>query len=153
MPDAHKLEHFLDPIFAKSNEIKMAALPEHHTEINLMVISVALALVMIIFAWVRYSKKPELNEPAGFGKVLADKWYIDELYNLIVVKPLQALAKFMNSFFEKKVVDGIVNGVGRLVNYTSRQVRLLQSGLVGNYVLLMVLSMLALFVVKFFIKK
>jgi NADH-quinone oxidoreductase subunit L len=39
------------------------------------------------------------------------------------------------------------------VNYTSRQVRLLQSGLVGNYVLLMVLSMLALFVVKFFLKK
>jgi NADH-quinone oxidoreductase subunit L len=153
MPDAHKLEHFLEPIFAKSNEIKMAALPEHHTEINLMVISVGLALALIIFAWVKYSKKPELNEPAGFGKVLADKWYIDELYNFGVVKPLQWLAKFMNSFFEKKVIDGIVNGVGRLVNYTSRQVRLLQSGLVGNYVLLMVLSMLALFVVKFFIKK
>ncbi|MFL5748910.1 MAG: NADH-quinone oxidoreductase subunit L [Niastella sp.] len=153
MPDAHKLEQFLDPIFAQSNEIKMAALPEHHTEINLMVISVALALVMIIFAWVKYSKKPELNEPAGFGKVLADKWYIDELYNFAIVKPLQWLAKFMNSFFEKKVVDGIVNGVGRLVNYTSRQVRLLQSGLVGNYVLLMVLSMLALFIVKFFIQK
>ncbi len=153
MPDAHKLEQFLDPIFAQSNEIKMAALPEHHTEINLMVISVALALVMIIFAWVKYSKKPELKEPAGFGKVLADKWYIDELYNFAIVKPLQWLAKFMNSFFEKKVVDGIVNGVGRLVNYTSRQVRLLQSGLVGNYVLLMVLSMLALFIVKFFIQK
>ncbi|MBO9200464.1 NADH-quinone oxidoreductase subunit L [Niastella sp. MAH-29] len=153
MPDAHKLEHFLEPIFAKSNEIQMAALPEHHTEINLMVISVALALGMIIFAWFRYSKKPELNEPAGFGKVLADKWYIDELYNFVVVKPLNGLARFMNSFFEKKVVDGMVNGVGRLVNYTSRQVRLLQSGLVGNYVLLMVLSMLALFIVKFFIKK
>src|ERR1044072_6346299 len=131
----------------------MAALPEHHTEINLMMISVGLALIAVIFAWFRYSKKPELNEPAGFGKVLADKWYIDELYNYAVVKPLQWLARFMNSFFEKKVVDGIVNGVGRMVNYTSRQVRLLQSGLVGNYVLLMVLSMLALFVVKFFIKK
>ena len=152
-PDAHKLEHFLEPIFAKSNEIKMAALPDHHTEKNLMYISVGLALIAITFAWFRYSKKPELNEPAGFGKVLADKWYIDELYNFAIVKPLQGLAKFMNSFFEKKVVDGIVNGVGRLVNYTSRQVRLLQSGLVGNYVLLMVLSMLALFVVKFFIKK
>jgi len=153
MPDAHKLEQFLDPIFQKSNEIKMAALPEHHTEMNLMYISAGLALVISIFAGIRYSKKPELNEPAGFGKVLADKWYIDELYNYAIVKPLQWLSKFMNSFFEKKVVDGIVNGVGRLVNYTSRQVRLLQSGLVGNYVLLMVLSMLAFFVVKFFIQK
>jgi NADH-quinone oxidoreductase subunit L len=153
MPDAHKLEQFLEPVFAKSNEIKMAALPEHHTETNLMFISVGLASIAILVAWFRYSKKPELNEPAGFGKVLADKWYIDEVYNFVIVRPLQGFARFMNNFFEKKVVDGIVNGVGRLVNYTSRQVRLLQSGLVGNYVLLMVLSMLALFVVKFFIKK
>jgi len=153
MPDAHKLEHFLEPIFAKSNEIKMAALPDHHTEKNLMYISVIGASLFIIFAWARYSKKPELNEPAGFGKVLADKWYIDELYNFIIVKPLNWLAKIMNSFVEKRFIDWLVNGVGRTVNYTSRQVRLLQSGLVGNYVLLMVLSMLALFVVKFFLKK
>jgi NADH-quinone oxidoreductase subunit L len=152
-PESHKLEQFLAPVFAKSAGIKEVAKLDHHTEINLMAVSVVLALAAIIFAWARYSKKPELNEPAGFGKILADKWYIDELYNFIVVKPLQWLARFMNSFFEKKVVDGIVNGVGRLVNYTSRQVRLLQSGLVGNYVLLMVLSMLAFFVVRFFIQK
>lgn len=152
-PESHKLEQFLAPIFAQSTSIKEAAKLDHHTEINLMVVSVVLALIAVIFAWARYSKKPELNEPAGFGKVLADKWYIDELYSFIVVRPLQWLARFLNSFFEKKVVDGIVNGVGRLVNYTSRQVRLLQSGLVGNYVLLMVLGMLAFFVVKFFIQK
>ena len=51
------------------------------------------------------------------------------------------------------LIDWIVNGVGKAVNYTSRQVRLLQSGLVGNYVLLMVLSMLVFFVVQFFLKK
>jgi NADH-quinone oxidoreductase subunit L len=155
-PDAHKLEQFLEPIFAQSNiaKAKEAVQPlDHHTEINLMVLSVSLALIAIIFAWVRYSKKPELNEPTGFGKVLANKWYVDELYNFIIVKPLQWKARFLNNFVEKKVVDGIVNGVGRLVNYTSRQVRLLQSGLVGNYVLLMVLSMLVFFVVKFFIQK
>jgi NADH-quinone oxidoreductase subunit L len=149
----HKLEHFLEPIFAQSNEIKMAALPDHHTEINLMAISVGLALIAVIIAWVRYSKKPEVHEPAGFGKVLADKWYIDELYSFVVVKPMNWLAKFLNNIFERRIVDWLVNGVGRAVNYTSRQVRLLQSGLVGNYVLLMVLSMLALFVVTFFLKK
>jgi NADH-quinone oxidoreductase subunit L len=152
-PDSHKLEQFLAPIFAQSASIKEAARLDHHTEISLMAVSVILALAAVLFAWARYSKKPELNEPAGFGKILADKWYIDELYNFVVVKPLQWLARFLNSFFEKKVVDGIVNGVGRLVNYSSRQVRLLQSGLVGNYILLMVLSMLAFFVVKFFIQK
>jgi NADH-quinone oxidoreductase subunit L len=66
---------------------------------------------------------------------------------------MQWLAKFLNNILEKNFIDWLVNGVGRTVNYTSRQVRLLQSGLVGNYVLLMVLSMLAFFIVKFFLKK
>ncbi|OQP61442.1 NADH-quinone oxidoreductase subunit L [Niastella vici] len=154
----HKLEHFLAPIFEASTKAKELVHPEvatldHGTEIMLMSISVGVAVIAILIAWARYIKKPELNEPAGFGKVLADKWYIDELYNFIIVKPLNGLAKFMNSFVEKRFIDWLVNGVGRTVNYTSRQVRLVQSGLVGNYVLLMVLGMLALFVVKFFLKK
>jgi NADH-quinone oxidoreductase subunit L len=156
-PGSHKLEQFLAPIFEQSKHIKEsvreAAPLGHSTEMNLMLVSVVGALIFIIFAWARYSKKPELNEPTGFGKVLADKWYIDELYNFIIVRPLQWLAKFLNNIVEKNIIDWLVNGVGRIVNYASRQVRLLQSGLVGNYVLLMVLGMLALFVIKFFLKK
>jgi NADH-quinone oxidoreductase subunit L len=150
----HKLEHFLAPIFEPSTRI-INEVPhlDHNTEYMLMGISVGLAVIAILVALFRYSRKPEVNEPAGFGKVLADKWYIDELYNFVVVKPMNWLARILNSFVEKRFIDWLVNGVGRSVNYTSRQVRLLQSGLVGNYVLLMVLSMLALFVVKFFLKK
>jgi len=47
----------------------------------------------------------------------------------------------------------MVNGVGRLVNYGSRQLRLLQSGQVGSYVLLMVVGMLLFFVFQFFLRK
>ena len=48
--------------------------------------------------------------------------------------------------------DGFVNGIGKAVNYGSRQVRLLQSGFVGNYVLLMVIGILILFIVQLFLK-
>jgi NADH-quinone oxidoreductase subunit L len=51
------------------------------------------------------------------------------------------------------VIDGLVNGVGKAVNYGGRQLRLLQSGQVANYILLMVLSMLLFFVLQFFIRK
>jgi len=54
---------------------------------------------------------------------------------------------------EGSVIDGLVNGVGKAVNYSSRQIRLLQSGQVGSYVLLMVLSMLLIFIVQFFLRK
>jgi NADH-quinone oxidoreductase subunit L len=119
------------------------------TEWMLMGVSVALALIGTVAAAARFSKKPDLAEPTGFGKVLANKWYVDELYQAIVVRPLDLLAQFLE-FFDKNIVDGIVNGVGSLVAYGSRQLRLLQSGQVGGYVLLMVLGILALFLVELF---
>ena len=54
---------------------------------------------------------------------------------------------------ERSGIDGIVNGVGRAVQYGSRQLRLLQSGQVGAYVLLMVVSLVIFFVVQFFVRK
>jgi NADH-quinone oxidoreductase subunit L len=117
----------------------------------LMVVSVVLAVIGVVAAWARFSKKPDLAEPTGLGKFLANKWYVDELYNAVVVRPLDLLAQFL-VFVEKNIIDGIVNGVGRLVQYSSRQLRLLQSGQVGGYVLLMVVGILVLFLVELFTK-
>lgn len=153
MPNAHSLEHFLDPIFAESAKHAHAHHLEHNTEYMLMIVSVGLAAIASFYAIARFSKRPELAEPTGFGKVLANKWYVDELYNFIIVKPLNWIGKFLNNFVEKDVLDWTVNGVGRLISYSSRQVRLLQSGQVGSYVLLMVLGILVFFVIQFFVKK
>jgi NADH-quinone oxidoreductase subunit L len=54
---------------------------------------------------------------------------------------------------ETKGIDGLVNGVGRAVQYSARQLRLVQSGQVGLYVLLMVLSMAIMLLIQFFIRK
>ncbi|MFT3827054.1 MAG: NADH-quinone oxidoreductase subunit L [Chitinophagaceae bacterium] len=149
----HQLEHFLSPIFAVSEKLKAEHHVEHSTEYVLMGISVAVALIAAFVALLRFSKKPDLQDASGFGKVLENKWYVDEFYNAVVVKPLNGLAKLLNTFIERDLIDWVVNGIGRLVNYFSRQVRLLQSGQVGSYVLLMVLSMVIFFVIQFFVKK
>jgi NADH-quinone oxidoreductase subunit L len=141
-PDAHWLGRFLEPVVGSApKEVS------NGTEWGLMGVSVAIALVGTLWAVSRFSKRPELGEPTGFGKVLANKWYVDEFYNAVIVKPIDLLAQFL-VFFDKNVIDGIVNGVGSLVQYGSRQLRLLQSGLVGGYVLLMVLGILLLFIVE-----
>jgi NADH-quinone oxidoreductase subunit L len=147
-PDAHWLGHFLGPVVGEGSGKELPA----GTEWGLMGVSVVLALIGTFWAVARFSKKPDLAEPTGFGKVLANKWYVDEFYNAFVVKPLDLLAQFL-VFFDKHVIDGIVNGVGRLVQYGSRQLRLLQSGQVGGYVLLMVVGIIVLFLVELFVKK
>ena len=150
MQGGDKISEFLSPVIYP---IQHAGEPvSHSTELMLMGLSTVLVLIMIGVAWSMYSNYRE-KEATGFAKVLENKWYVDELYDVIIVKPLNWLGSFLNSFFDKKIVDGIVNGVGRLVIYGGRQLRWLQSGQVGTYVLLMVISMLLFFVLQFFIRK
>ena len=148
----HKLEEFLAPVFAQSNALTEKHPLSHKTEYMLMGISVAAALAALVFAWNKFSKYQKVEkEETGLGKVLANKWYVDELYDAIIVKPVQSIAKYFNNVFEKKGIDGFVNGVGKAVNYGSRQIRLLQSGQVGIYVLMMVLGILIFFIIQLFL--
>ena len=117
-----------------------------------MAISVVGALAALLFAWNKFSKYEKTDkEETGVGKILANKWYVDELYDAVIVKPFQSIAAFFNNIIERKGIDGMVNGVGKAVNYGSRQIRLLQSGQVGTYVLLMVVGILVLFIIQLFL--
>jgi NADH-quinone oxidoreductase subunit L len=143
-----RIGEFLSPVIAP----KVGGHIAHSTEYTLMAIATGLAVLAIIFAWFRF-KDYKRTEATGFAKLLENKWYVDELYDSIVVRPLRWLGGALNAVVEKNVIDGIVNGVGRAVSYGSRQLRLLQSGQVGSYVLLMVLSMLVVFALQFFLRK
>jgi NADH-quinone oxidoreductase subunit L len=124
----------------------------HSTEYLLMILTTVVAIIAIIIAWFRYRNYRE-EQPSSFGKLLENKWYVDELYDSIIVRPVNRLGVFAGRFLERSGIDFIVNGVGRLVHYGGRQLRWLQSGQVGSYVLLMVVSMVVFFVVQFFLRK
>jgi NADH-quinone oxidoreductase subunit L len=143
-----RLTEFLSPVINPTGGSTVS----HSTEWLLMGLTTVIAVVAILIAWSRYKTYKE-EQPSAFGRVLQDKWYVDELYDSVIVKPLNALGKFSNSVFEKSGIDALVHGVGRLVNYSSRQLRWLQSGQVGSYVLLMVISMVIFFVLEFFLRK
>jgi NADH-quinone oxidoreductase subunit L len=143
----NELASFLQPVIPVHEVLHPVSAA---TEYALMGGVTAAVIAAIAFAYMQ-NKNFAAKENTGFGKVLENKWYVDELYNTIIVKPLQSVAAFFNNVMEKKGIDGFVNGVGRAVNYGSRQVRLLQSGHVGNYVLLMVIGILILFIVELFL--
>ncbi len=141
-----ELSIYLSPV-VKSVEQSLA----HETEYVLMGLSSVLVILSILFAWVKFRNYKNALPTTWLQKVLENKWYVDEFYQKIVVEPVQSLSVFFNNVIENKIVDGIVNGVGKLVNYSSRQLRWLQSGQVGAYVLLMVLGMLILFFIQLFL--
>ncbi|HRQ50529.1 MAG TPA: NADH-quinone oxidoreductase subunit L, partial [Agriterribacter sp.] len=136
---------------AGSLALQHAAHPDHATEYLLMGVSAGLSALAILYAVSRFSKKPDMNPARGFGKVLENKWYIDELYDTVIVQPLHRLSLLLNNIVEKLGIDGMVNGVGKLVNYSGRQLRLLQNGQVGAYILMMVVALLILFIIQLFV--
>ncbi|MEP7252432.1 MAG: NADH-quinone oxidoreductase subunit L [Ginsengibacter sp.] len=151
--NGHKLGEFLAPVFESSTKILTAHHLPEQTEIILLAVSVILIVGVCFWAWNKY-KKYSAGETAqsGFAKAIQNKFYIDELYNAIIVKPLKAISNVLGNVIDKAGIDGIVNGVGKSINYGSRQIRLLQSGQVGTYIFLMVLGMLLLFIIQMFTK-
>ena len=142
----HELAGYLSPV-VKSAEHHL----DHNTEYMLMGLSTILVVISISFAWMKFKNYKVEGEANGLGKMLENKWYVDELYQAIILNPLKSLSAFFNNIIESKVIDGAVNGVGKAVNYSSRQLRWLQSGQVGAYVLLMVIGMLILFFIQLFL--
>jgi NADH-quinone oxidoreductase subunit L len=151
MHGGHRLSSFLQPVFAQSSSRVSTLHLTHKVEYMLIGVSVGISLIAIIFAWLRYSRYEKRDrEATGIVKAVENKWYVDELYNSIIVGPLRSISGFFSNVIERKGIDGIVNGTGKAVNYGSRQLRWVQSGQVGAYVLLMVLGMLVLFIIQFF---
>ena len=142
----HALAKFLSPV------VKSAEHPlEHSTEYLLMGLSTVLVIVSILFAWAKFKNYKAQGDAAGFGKILQNKWYVDELYQAAISNPLKSVSGFFDKIIEKKGIDGLVNGLGKAIGYSSRQLRLIQNGQVGIYVLLMVLGMLVLFIIQLYL--
>jgi NADH-quinone oxidoreductase subunit L len=132
----HWLSHQLIPIIGEAHEAHLS----HETEWILMGVSVTIAVIALLIAVSRYKKQ---------AKFLYNKWHIDELYNNAIVEPLNKMSGFLKETIERKVIDGAVNGTGKLVQYGARQIRLIQSGQVGYYILFMVLSLVLMIVLWF----
>ncbi len=145
------LANYLAPVIATVGEKEVHAL-SHSTELTLMKISTSLVFLTIIIAYIIYvSKKimplPEGKE-SGIQKLIYNKYYIDELYDSIIVKPLRLLSDFSGKILDNTIVDGIVNGVGKSVEVGSKVLRYSQSGSISNYLFIMVIGIIIMLVIN-----
>ena len=141
----HWLGHHLSSIIGAEEALHLS----HTTEWILMGSSVTIALLALLIAIGKYSKQADGEPQTALGKFLYNKWLVDEFYENAIVQPLNRFAGFLKEVIEKNVIDGLVNGTGKLVQFGARQTRLMQSGLVGYYILFMVLSIVLLFLIWF----
>ncbi|MEA2108480.1 MAG: NADH-quinone oxidoreductase subunit L [Pseudomonadota bacterium] len=118
-------------------------------EYLLMGISVTIALLGIFLAYTMYIKKREIPEKLANSypflyRLLLNKWYVDELYELTVIKPLHGFSILLWKGVDVAIIDGIVNGVARIIGWFSGVVRYIQSGYVQSYAVSVVLGTVVL---------
>ena len=118
-----------------------AAAEEAHAalELRLMGVSFTIAVVGIAIAWYIWVKRRSIAENAarefaGLHRLLLHKYYVDEIYDAIIVQPIKsASTEGLWRWFDVRVIDGAVNGAASIVDGSAAVLRRLQSGSVRAY--------------------
>ena len=143
LPGNNWLNHYMAPLFSKAHEEH----PLGSLEYALMGIAMVGAVIGIAIAYVKYIKQnqvPENDENiTGFSKVLYNKYYVDEVYEFMFVKPINILSRFFRDYFET-ALSGFVYGLGTITGEIGQYGRKLQNGNVGFYLFAFVLGVCAM---------
>ncbi|MDZ4710753.1 MAG: NADH-quinone oxidoreductase subunit L [bacterium] len=145
------LEQWLHPVFEKSTAvletIHKVQEPSMATELLLVSIAVLVAVVSIVIAFRRYSKQESFEPEKGFGKVLENKYYVDEVYDKAIVTPIQKTSEgFLWKIFDIKIIDGFINGIARYVSNISFDWRKMQTGIIQDYTTISVAGVIIIMV-------
>ncbi|MCX8106143.1 MAG: NADH-quinone oxidoreductase subunit L [Ignavibacterium album] len=143
----NQFHNWLAPIFKDADRKLMHfGLHSHFEEILLMVISVIGATASILLARYIYLKKPEIavrtaSRFKGLYNLLWNKYYVDEIYDLLVVNPIVTVSRnVLWKIADNKIIDGTVNGAAKLIDIISATIRKIQTGVAQLYALVMVLG-------------
>jgi NADH-quinone oxidoreductase subunit L len=126
------LLHYLSPVFGAHHEAPVSPLIKY--------LPTVVGLGGIGLAYVMYVLNPTIAENlasslSALHNLLLNKYYIDELYDAVIVRPVAAISDWLWQVWDMIVIDGTVNGAGHTVEANGLLLRLWQTGNVQNYAL------------------
>jgi NADH-quinone oxidoreductase subunit L len=126
--------NFLSPVFGRPADVGTLAFW------GLAALTLAASAVGFALAYLLYARRPELavawrTRLRPIHALVEHKYYIDELYDLVIVRPALAFARFLNDVVETRVIDAAVNAVAAFVVLEAREFRLIETGRVRSYAL------------------
>jgi NADH-quinone oxidoreductase subunit L len=142
------LHEYLSPVFASSSQVLTQQPIDHSTEYLLMAVVVGLTAIVIGIAYSFYVKKQHVpvedSKLAGLTKTLYHKYYVDEIYDALIVRPVHWFGKIGDTVIESLAIDRVVNSFGSLTRGSSQILSRLQTGSIGFYIFMMVLSIIVI---------
>src|SRR6266581_875961 len=132
------LEDYLSPVLhLRSIDSAVIAVP---SEWSALAVTLLVSVAGIATAWTIYGRRAlgamaPAAEPTGLARVVRDKFYVDEAYEAILLRPYRGLCRAAAAI-DEKLVDGLVNAAGAATDLASQMLRLAQTGYVQNYAFL-----------------
>jgi NADH-quinone oxidoreductase subunit L len=118
------------------------------TELMLTIVSSIIAILGIALAWIWFKQQPLWQPP----KILEEKYKVDEIYDAAVVHPIGALStSILWKVIDTRIIDGLVNGTGRVTAWIGKVIRHVESGFAREYVAVVVLG--AVVIIGYFISR
>ena len=160
LPAVFHVTHFLDGYLAAVTNPSATFLHQgepmsHSLEIGLLCFAGLAAILVIVYAYRKYislkAMPEEDNEITGIPKLISNKFYVDEIYESQITKPVFKMSEWFGNFFDKKVVDQVVNSTAGAMDAGGKSLRLFQTGNTGSYVFAMVIGMIVLFIIRLLI--
>jgi len=146
----HFLASWLEPVITGRVGIHEIS---HTTEWILMGITTAIILGIIYYSYRKYAVNkaiaPADDKIHGLNKTFANKFYVDEIYDTVIVEPVQFGSRVAHDYMEKSFIDRIVEGFGSIVKGLANLLRKTQDGNLEIYLLGMVIGAIALFLYNY----
>jgi NADH-quinone oxidoreductase subunit L len=139
---SNAIAHFFEPVLGHPH-----VTAAHEEEFMVMSISIVAAIGGIFVSWIFYSLKPEIPKTLaakfkGIYTTLWNKYYVDELYGFIIVRPTKWIASnILVAVTDGKIIEGIVNGVPQAIRNFGERLRKLQTGHLQHYAVSMAIGL------------
>jgi NADH-quinone oxidoreductase subunit L len=155
LPEFTWLHHFLGPSFEAAEHIIIEHMGEaaHASPLGggegtwaLISTIAAVVVIFVVFSALKdkkYASAKEAKEPAGIWGLLYHKYYVDELYDAVIVRPFKATCMFSWRVIDQGLIDGVaVNGTAYFTRFGGWVMSRFQTGYLGTYVLVFVVAAL-----------
>jgi NADH-quinone oxidoreductase subunit L len=153
---ADSFANFLSPVFAARGEVEgLSEAAAHTLELTLAGVAVLTATVGFFIAFWLYLRQPGKPEQLakslkGIYTTLYNKYYVDELYAAVIVRPLVWLSEnVLWKIIDVEAIDGTVNGIAHGATAVGDTVRHTQSGNTRSYAVWVVVGALTIIIIIF----
>jgi NADH-quinone oxidoreductase subunit L len=137
---SNRFEEFLSSVFEHSPAESHTAAHAPSSEYLLMVISILIVLIGILVAHRFYIQNPEAPKKLAQRfktpyRIIFNKYYVDEFYSVVVVRPVVNFALFLWKIVDVQIIDGTANGIASLTKWAGEVFRRTETGYLRNYAL------------------